>query len=309
MWYEALNLKSNPFDDIGWEAELIGYDDIIEEIFYRIASGSIVYIEGRDGLGKSALLKRAISQFKGMGKIVYLNGNIVKDINIEEVLVNSNGFFGKLLKRMPDGIILLLDDVNYLSKKNCERLKYFYDQNYVKSIVFTGDSFEKANFTESLKERVSKVIRLNGINEEDVLELVESRIGDREIFDNPELVKEVWQKSERNFKRFFKNCERLCQHAIEYNGGKITKKEIMDILGKEADNGNKESHTKKVEVIEQYKKEIKKIKENIEARETKSEIELGLPMKSGKKEVELKSVEDRKEPHELVYEDVAEKYY
>ncbi len=304
MWYESLNLKSNPFEDNGWETELIGYSNEIEEIFYRIASGSMVYIEGGNGLGKTALLKKVIAQFKGIGKVVYLNGNNVKEIDIEGVLINSNGFFGKLLKKLPDGMILLLDDVNYLSKKNCERLKYFYDQNYVKSIIFTGDGFEKANFTESLKERISKVIKLNGINEDEILELVESRLGEKEVFDNPELVKEIWGKSGKNFKKFFKNCELLCQRAVEYNGGKVTKKEVAELLGKDI-NDNKELKEVKGNVVEHYKKEIEKIKEKIEEREVKKRSG-GLHMRNTKKEVEAKNIEDKPQ---ITYEDIAEKYY
>ena len=56
-WYEELDFDENPFsvDPRENHDNLIGMEEIIEEIDYRIKSGSMLVIEGSEGTGKTSL--------------------------------------------------------------------------------------------------------------------------------------------------------------------------------------------------------------------------------------------------------------
>ena len=233
-WYEQLNLEEDPFQDKD-SFELIGYEDYIEEMLYRIEAGDILFVEGLPGLGKTALLRRAIAHHKGQGKVLYINCRDIKqDWNIEEVLVRRHGLWGRLLKKKPKGIILLVDEVHELTPKNMERLKYFYDQNYLKAVVFTGTSYEHAKFSPSLKDRVSKVVTLRELTDDEAIDIVQTRLDSMDIIPE-EVLREVFVRAKKNTKAYLQHCEALCQYAVEHNGGKVTLDHLPLVLGSPTD--------------------------------------------------------------------------
>src|SRR3989344_1705432 len=226
-WYEQLDFDENPFQD-NEDTKLVGFDDIIDEIHYRIHSGSIVFIEGDEGSGKTALLRKAINTFKGRGKVIYINCKKVDEPNIVDALRKKYGLFSRLFRKLPRDMIVLVDGVEELSQKNCERIKNYFDQNYVKSIVFTGNNINSVNFTDSLKERISKVIRIKDITDDDAVDIIHARLDDKEIIPD-KVIKDVFGRSKRNTKQFIENCEKLCKYAAE-NNGKAVGPEMVDFV-------------------------------------------------------------------------------
>src|SRR3989344_1135071 len=103
MWYEKLDFDENPFKN----GDLINYQDLIDEILYTISSGNILFIEGKEGTGKTALLKEAIKKFGGKGKIAYIDCNKVDNPNIEDVITKKSSFFAKLSGKKPKDMIVL----------------------------------------------------------------------------------------------------------------------------------------------------------------------------------------------------------
>ena len=59
-WFEELGFDENPFDtDPGVSTKSsVGLDKPMGEVEYCISSGSIVFVEGAEGSGKSVLLKK-----------------------------------------------------------------------------------------------------------------------------------------------------------------------------------------------------------------------------------------------------------
>jgi len=231
-WYEELDYEENPFKD-SEETELIGYENVIEEVLYRIESGNIVCVEGKSGAGKTALLNSILNKFggNGYGKVVYLNGQQLNNgLNIEKVLNKKAGVLKRMFHKKPKNMILLLDEVQDISKKNCERIKYYYDNNFVKSVVFTSSNFKKANFTESLKERISKMVKLRDLTEDEAVDIIHSRMGNDEIIPE-DVTKEVFNRSGRNMKSFLKNCEKLCAFSFENNGKKVLPEHVNEVFG------------------------------------------------------------------------------
>jgi hypothetical protein len=170
-------------------------------------------------------------------------------------------------------MIVLMDNINLLSEKNNERIKYFYDQGYIKSLVLTGDSYKKVNFSPSLKDRISKVITIKDLTENDAIDIVESRLQEHNIIPQ-DIIKDIWKKSKKNVKLFLQDCEKLCEYAVNNKEEKVKKEHIDKVLSS------------------QYNKEKEK-----PAREKKVDKE--------------KKGEPKKEEEEIkvIYEDIGEKYY
>ena len=83
-------------------------------------------------------MKEVIKKFGGKGDIAFIDcKELDKELNVEKVIINKNGLSGWLFKKYPKNMILLLDNVEFLSNKNMERIKYFYDSNHLRAVIIT----------------------------------------------------------------------------------------------------------------------------------------------------------------------------
>ena len=127
-------------------------------------------------------------------------------------------------------MILLLDNVNNLSKKNNERIKYYYDQNYLRSVVFTCIRYSRTRFSDSLKDRIgSRIIKLNPLSEGDAIELIRNRIGNSKLLTD-ELIIEIFRRSQKNPKKLLENCRILAQEIAKKNRNRIKYIDIIRVL-------------------------------------------------------------------------------
>ncbi|MBS3095316.1 AAA family ATPase [Candidatus Woesearchaeota archaeon] len=248
MWYNDLGFYENPFD-ANASHKLVSYEGIIDDVLYNISAGNIIFIEGKEGTGKTSVLKKAIQKFMGRGKVAYIECEKEKSLNIEEVLKGKNSLIERLFKKMPAGMIVLMDDIAELDKKNTERVKYFYDQNYIKSIVFAGESYAKANFSESLKDRIKAVIKINELKDYEAIDILNSRLGDKKLISD-DIAREIFERTDRNPKRFLNACEELCKKISETKEPSVTIDHVNSMY----------PHAQKKEQPEKLKKNIAKKK-------------------------------------------------
>mgnify|MGYP001561460340 CR=1 FL=1 len=217
-WYEKLGFDENPFstDSRLNHDKLVNMDGAIEEIFYRINSGSMLAVEGKEGNGKTTLLMIAAEKFGGKKNVVYLDCKILdKKLNITKVLQERYGFFGRLLDKKPKNMVVLMDNVDRLSEKNTERLKYYFDQNYIKSIIFATSSYKRAKFSDSLRDRIGRrLVILPKLTDEDAVDIIRNRIGESELF-NDSLIKKIFNISKNSVKELLKNCEAVAMSAAK----------------------------------------------------------------------------------------------
>ncbi len=315
MWYNELNFESNPLS-LDREVELISYDDVIDEMLYVIESGNMLFIEAPDGHGKTSLLKIAINKYKGQRKVAYIDCNRLEHLNIENVIMKRYGIFRRLFSKTPKDMIILIDNINNLSKKNCERLKYFFDQNYIKSVVFAGVDYNSTYFTPSLKDRINRVIKLPELKNDDAIEIIEDRMGINNNLFPENIIKEIFLISNRNPKLFIQNCEKLAKYAVE-NYSRVVKQEYVNKVF------NIKKEIPKQEIIqEQPKEELLTIKTKKETYKQKIEKEILEEAKDKKEIKELKKKRGRKkkskreESQKIVdnkleksQQEIAEKYY
>jgi hypothetical protein len=126
-------------------------------------------------------------------------------------------------------MILLLDNVSELSKRNMERVKYFFDEGYLHSVVFTGLDYSSAGFSKSLKDRIGKrVLTLRELEPFQAVAAARNRIGDNEIISD-ELLEAIFARGNRNLVTFMDNLETLFSKAVESKKQKITKEDLRSI--------------------------------------------------------------------------------
>ena len=235
-WYEELDFDEDPFsvDPRENHEGLQNMQDIIDEMFYRINSGSMLVIEGDSGNGKTSTLMVAANKFGGRGKVVYVDcEKLDNNLNITHVLQDKYGLIGRMFNKKPKNMVVLLDNVHHLSKVNTERLKYYFDQNYIKSIIFTCENFKKAKFTDSLRDRIGKrVVNIPKLSDDDAVEIVRYRIDDSELF-NDKLIKKIFKLSKSSVKLLLENCSKAAKSAVAKERKRVQLADLKFLLREE----------------------------------------------------------------------------
>lgn len=222
-WFEKRGFFENPFSTEP-TTELIGFTELLEELYYRIASGSMVFLEGKDGSGKTSLLKHTIQRFKGFGKIIYVSLKKDEKFDIKRVMQRRYGFFGRLFDITPKDMVLVLDDVKQVSKRNANLIKYYFDHGYIRSVVFSGESYQKVKLPQGIRERIGKrILKVKRLTGDEALQLFRSRLDDKLLSDS--LVKEVYKKSGTT-KDFLKRCDKLYDYITTNNIKEVTQKTL-----------------------------------------------------------------------------------
>lgn len=234
IWYEELDFDEDPFstDPRDYNNSFVKMDELIDEVVYRINAGSMLVIEGSKGTAKTSLLMYAAKKFGGKRNVVYVDCNILdKELNVTHVLQDKYGMLGRLLNKKPKEMIVLLDNANALSKKNTERMKYYFDQNYIKSVIFTCTSYKKAKFSDSLRDRIgNRVIKTPKISPDDAVDIIRNRIGDEELL-NDKLIKKIFKLSKNSVKLLLENCTKLAESAVSKNRKRIQLADFRVLMG------------------------------------------------------------------------------
>ena len=220
-WYEELDFDENP---LTIESKYIGNELLLDEVFYSIVSGNVLIIEGPKGVGKTRTLKEVIKKFGGEGRVAYINcKNLDKELNVKDVIKKKNGFISRMFKDDPRDMILLLDDVEHLSEKNMERIKYYYDRNFLRAVIISSRNALDLNLNESIKQRIRKVIKMKSLSDYEAVQVVRDKLGEELL--NDRIIKETYKHSDKNMKRFLSNCELVCK---AYIGNKELKEEDVE---------------------------------------------------------------------------------
>ncbi|HDP74016.1 MAG TPA: hypothetical protein ENN46_03630 [Candidatus Woesearchaeota archaeon] len=230
-WYEKLDFDENPLElnPMKHDFEPAGLEEEANELIYRIQAGDMLLIIGKQGHGKTALLKQAIKRFRGKGKLIYVDAKKTSyRLDIEQLLVKKYGFVrGRLLGNKPKNMVLLLDNAHTLSDRNNRLIKFYFDQNYLRSVIFTTDNPDEMNIDQSIRSRIgNRVIELEPISLDDARQIIKNRMLDE--FVSKDTVEESFRFSEGNPREFLLNVEAVMSSDIE----NPTSDEIRKILKK-----------------------------------------------------------------------------
>jgi Cdc6-like AAA superfamily ATPase len=217
-WFKEMGYEENPLgiDTVGTIYEMADREKEAKEVLYRILSKNMLVIEGKPGFGKTMLLMYAVDNFKGRGKVIYVNATkLNKKLDIEDLLRKRYGFVkGKILGMMPRRMILLLDNVEKLSQKNCEKIRYYFDQDYLSSVVFTCTDYDKLEITDALRSRIGKrIIKLEPLPKETFTEMVVERTEASNILSR-EFIDKAYDTAPGNVKKALAILDKACEYAV-----------------------------------------------------------------------------------------------
>ncbi len=233
-WYKQLGFYSNPFSikPAAFHDEILGDNGVVDEVLDRIRSGSVLFVDGDYGAGKTTILKRIIHEFGGKKKVVYYSCNRSENgLDVERLANGGRSFFEKVLDSEPKNMILLLDEVQDLGGEDCEALYQSFNDKIFKSIVLVGKDFKKVKFCNSLKNLVgNNVIKMKKFEGNGAVEFIRKRIGNLKILPD-DTIKLLNKKVEGNPRRLLKCCEEVCRYAIENFEDEVTEEIVKKILG------------------------------------------------------------------------------
>lgn len=234
-WYSRFGLTQNPFelDPFMSSYTFVNHKALLEDILYLVKSGNIFALQGDVGIGKTIFLKKIIDVFEGEGKVVYVDCTKVKGkIDIEELIYQRKKTpLVNMFAKKPQDMIVLLDNVEHLSTKNCERIKYYFDQGHIRSVLFATQNYKKLDITDSLRDRIlDQVITIPQLNQFDALRIVRDRFTDH-YFLADETILELFKHAKKNIKSTLQYCESLCKYTAKKGRGEALPKYIPTALG------------------------------------------------------------------------------
>ncbi|MGE0793369.1 MAG: hypothetical protein AB7V77_04305 [Candidatus Woesearchaeota archaeon] len=229
IWYEKLGFKENPFSikPAFFDDEIIGYDKEVDTLSKKLKKKNMFFLEAEYGKGKSTIIAYLINEFKGKNKIIYISRNRSdRALNYAKLLKKANTGFGKLFNLKAKNVVLFIDEVGKINKKDCMQIEELYSKNYIQSVLFADVSLKEANLTNSIKKEIGKnTLKLKNITSKDAVELVKSRLETLDLI-SEDLIKKVFTKSKENTRTFLNNMEKVFRYSFEKGNEKIKNSDI-----------------------------------------------------------------------------------
>jgi len=211
MWYKSYGWKSNPFS-IKPSPDIVNFEKEKELLINYIAGGNVCFLVGEPGTGKTSLLKWLELNLRNHF-LVYLNiETIDNNFSIGKFLYNHTKFSRRLFGlEHPKNTVFLLDESKKINEDLKYALKLHYDENHVKSIVFSQPGNEPEIPVGFTHRTGNRIIKLNKLNEESAFELVKKRCGKLCPFTEG-AINLIIDKSGYVPRRILENCETVCMN-------------------------------------------------------------------------------------------------
>jgi len=236
IWYKEFGFSSNPFSikPAVFDNEMFGNDSVTTKIVKKINDGEMVFISGEFGMGKTMILKKIVGEFRGRGlgekRVIYYNcDSSERAIDYDSLLINAGGFLRRLFGIRKKGMILLLDEMQGMNKKDMERVKEYYDDGFFKSVVFVGKE-DEAEFSDELVEAIGgNRFVLGKMSGKEAVKMVRKRIGGLKFLGDDMILKIF--KKDGNSRNFLKNCEDVCRVAFEDGAKAVSAWHVDRVFG------------------------------------------------------------------------------
>lgn len=236
MWYKKYGWDENPFSVKPAAERLVGLDERRDKLLDFVHSGTICFLTGSAGVGKSSMLKWIQHNVKGHTPI-YIDAEQLGDelFDLSEYLKQHRTLWETVLgHEYPKSVVVLLDEAHATEDKLKKALKLYWDHDYIKSIVITQIP-SLNNFSSSVRNRVgNRVIKLDRMEGKNVHKMIELRTEGK----NPltkDAINFISKKSNFIPRKILENCEAVC---IALRGKKdINASDVRKVLGKKDKKG------------------------------------------------------------------------
>jgi AAA+ ATPase superfamily predicted ATPase len=231
VWYQKKGYSENPLSvKPKDEHALIGREDIVADMVHAIKSEHISLLLGQYGFGKTSILKRIIKLFKGQKKVIYFSCNrLTGPLDVDKLLYDRRTIT-QLLKIKSKKMILLLDEVEYLTSADFVKIMDYHQKKYFQSIVLVTN-FKQTIPANVLKLTGENIFELKALSSQQAIELVRSRIGDSTVLTDAVITKVY--ATEPRIRRFLKNCEYILKSFDEHHRTHARPIDVLKLLKKE----------------------------------------------------------------------------
>lgn len=233
MWYKKYGWSENPFSVKPSYDGLVGLEDRRTKLLDFVHSGTICFLTGPAGVGKSSMLKWIQYNIKDHTPIYIDAEQLSSEIfDLGEYLRQHRTLWEAVMgHEYPKDVIVLLDESHATEEKLKKALKLYWDHDYIKSIVLTQIPPLK-NFSSSVRNRIgSRIVRLDRMDIKDVHRMIGLRTCDSNPF-TKEALDIIAKKSDYIPRKILENCEAVC---IEVKGKKtIDASDVEKVLGKKS---------------------------------------------------------------------------
>ncbi len=215
-WFEEAGFGENPFStDPAFSARSsVGLEKPLAELEYCVSSGSIAFVEGVPGSGKSVLLHTLAEKLGG--RAVHVDAAAAA-VDVRRIIKSKTSLLGRLFGKSPSRLVLLVDNAASLSAGSLELLKYCFDNNHFSAVVLAGTSLKSSGLSVSVLDRIgNRVVKIAPLSEEDAVAMVRSRLGGSGLF-NEDVVRKIYKMSGKNARKFLQLCENALKKG-EING-------------------------------------------------------------------------------------------
>ena len=281
------NLKESPFS-VKANPYIVGLEKEKRLLIQYIKNGDICFLTGPLGIGKSSLLLWLKNNLNNPCNIFYIDAaDIEKNFSIKEFLKKSKKGFDRF-RAYPKNTVVLLDESQDCDYELQKALKLHWDHGHIKSIVITQINQNLENFSDSLKDRIGKrVIKLGKLNKSDAVNLINSRLRNKKLFDE-KAIEKIIKIANYIPRKILEFCELVYmknnkKKKIELNDVKKVLKEKKKI--KKSRQKNEGDEIKKIPRLTLMQK---KIIRSLEKRKTIEEIakDSGMSIEEIKKQID-----------------------
>jgi replication-associated recombination protein RarA len=226
IWYTRLGFKTNPLTvkPMAGDEQLLNLEELKKKIYNLLYLGSIVYLVGDMGTGKTTIVKWILKKSKNT--FFYSCNRKEKVMDIEKIILSENGLIGKLIKT--DKSILVFDEAQEMNKKDYDSLLKHYNQGDVKSIFFVGSKIKTPIIPDEFKTGM-KIFNVPALTEKHAVELVRQRMKNKKVLSD-ENIRKIFYSSDCNPRIFLLNCEDVHRHFVDRGFKEITNEKIEEIL-------------------------------------------------------------------------------
>jgi hypothetical protein len=261
IWYKKLGFFNNPFSikPGAFSQGMVAYD--LDHIFEKIDNAQMLFIEGQYGTGKTTILKNIIGKYRGKNKIIYYSFISGKPFELKKLINGANTFLQKVTGFREKDMILLLDEIEALTKKDAKQIVDQYKNGTFQSIIFVNADHKKVKFPEEIKLYINdNVLETAELSYKEAEELIESRVGEINLFPK-NLTKKIFDLSGKNPRRFLAFAEDVARYAVEMDDFRIEDYHVEAVLDSELKKFNK-SKNKKIKPKKAVAKKSKKVEKN-----------------------------------------------